>query len=302
MFKVENETIIGDIMKLPGIRPFADCFLKGENDVSVNLPKRTVSSFGRATNSIREALQRLVDLNEKSENYFRIYPDADCSDDERKKYVNVLRFPALDPEQGKKNPYVIVCPGGGYVNVWSITEGYTIANWFSKRGYTAFVLTYRIIGPDLMPKPLDDVAEAQKFIDNHAEYLEVSKGNYILGGFSAGGNLTALWGCDSTGYRKYGLPKPKMLFPIYAPIATPKRQIPTPTGNYPPCYIAACKDDALVNYTQSVILKNYLDQAGVKNVLDIGDRGGHGFGDGECSDCKGWIDRAIVFLKKLENK
>ena len=300
MFKVEYNTLLGEVMDLPGIRPFADCFLQGKNEVSQNIHKKTVADFGRAKESIKNALQRLIELNENSENYFRLYPDKDCEDDERKKYVNVLRFPALNKEDGKKNPYVVVCPGGGYVNVWSITEGYTIANWFSKRGFTAFVLTYRVIGPDLMPKPLDDVSEAIKFIDSHADYLEVPKGNYILGGFSAGGNLAALWGCDSTGYMHYGLPKPKMLFPIYAPIQTAKRSIPIPTTNYPPSYIAACKDDPLVNYTQSFILKEYLDNVGVRNIVDIGEKGGHGFGDGEGSDCAGWIDRAIAFLEDLK--
>ena len=38
---------------------------------------------------------------------------------------------------------------------------------------------------------------------------------YIVCGFSAGGNLTALWGTKNHGYAAYGLPKPEALFPIY---------------------------------------------------------------------------------------
>jgi acetyl esterase/lipase len=49
------------------------------------------------------------------------------------------------PESGKANgSSVIVCPGGG----WSILawehEGTDVADWFARRGYTAFLLKYRV--------------------------------------------------------------------------------------------------------------------------------------------------------------
>src|SRR5581483_9640770 len=41
---------------------------------------------------------------------------------------------------------VIVCPGGGYVNLATDKEGTQFAQWFNSIGVTAFVLKYRL-GP-----------------------------------------------------------------------------------------------------------------------------------------------------------
>ncbi len=49
------------------------------------------------------------------------------------------------PEDGKGNGVgVIVCPGGGWrILAWE-HEGVDVAAWFAERGYTAFVLKYRV--------------------------------------------------------------------------------------------------------------------------------------------------------------
>jgi len=51
------------------------------------------------------------------------------------------------PEPGKANGVgVIVCPGGGWrILAWE-HEGLDLANWLAARGYTAFLLKYRVMG------------------------------------------------------------------------------------------------------------------------------------------------------------
>jgi dienelactone hydrolase len=51
----------------------------------------------------------------------------------------------FEPAPGAANGSgVIVCPGGGYrILAWE-HEGIDVANWFAERGYTAFLLKYRV--------------------------------------------------------------------------------------------------------------------------------------------------------------
>jgi len=58
------------------------------------------------------------------------------------------------PEVGKaKGASVIVCPGGGWrILAWE-HEGLDVARWFARRGFTVFLLKYRVMGT-----PADPVA------------------------------------------------------------------------------------------------------------------------------------------------
>lgn len=56
---------------------------------------------------------------------------------------------------------VIVCPGGGWrLLIWE-HEGTAIARWLAERGYTAFVLKYRVGATPASPRDFED-AEMQK--------------------------------------------------------------------------------------------------------------------------------------------
>ncbi|MBQ7154289.1 MAG: alpha/beta hydrolase fold domain-containing protein [Synergistaceae bacterium] len=56
-------------------------------------------------------------------------------------------------------------------------------------GYHAFILNYRITGPALFPKPLDDAANALKKILSLCGSLDINSDGYAVCGFSAGGHL-----------------------------------------------------------------------------------------------------------------
>ena len=59
------------------------------------------------------------------------------------------------------------------------------------------------------------------------------------------------------------------------------------------------KDDQVVGFHDSELLKKLLDQSGVPAVLDAADHAPHGFGDGTGTALEGWPERAIAFLEKL---
>lgn len=121
------------------------------------------------------------------------------------------------PEGNVRDKYVIVCPGGGYVNCAVETEGFAVATEFNRLGYPAFVLEYRTGEAIDTPKaPLDDLASAIRYVDEHAHQYNVARGHYVLCGFSAGGNLIGLFGTQAYGYATYeGIEAPDALLMGY---------------------------------------------------------------------------------------
>ena len=108
------------------------------------------------------------------------------------------------PSGGKKDKYVIICPGGGYTGCAVETEGYCVAAEFNRLGYTAFVLEYRVGDRITTPMaPIIDLVNAICYVDENAQKYNVYSGLYVLCGFSAGGNLIGLFGTDKFGYAHY---------------------------------------------------------------------------------------------------
>jgi acetyl esterase/lipase len=107
--------------------------------------------------------------------------------------------PALtifDPQPGTATgAAVLIFPGGAYLNLAGNLEGRQIADWFTARGFRAFVLTYRLSSHGyLLPVPLLDARRAIQTIRARAGDYHVSPNRIVVIGFSAGGHLAALSG------------------------------------------------------------------------------------------------------------
>jgi acetyl esterase/lipase len=86
---------------------------------------------------------------------------------------------------------VIICPGGGYVNLATDKEGDQFARWFNSLGVSAFVLKYRL-GPKYHhPIELGDAQRAIRTVRAHAADLHVDPARIGIMGFSAGGHLAS---------------------------------------------------------------------------------------------------------------
>jgi len=90
------------------------------------------------------------------------------------------------------HPAVIVLPGGSYKMLASIHEGREVADWFTSRGFTAFVLKYRLGPRYLYPVPLQDAQRAVRIVRSRAQQLGIDPNRIGMLGFSAGGHLTAM--------------------------------------------------------------------------------------------------------------
>jgi len=100
----------------------------------------------------------------------------------------------LDPQSGQANgSAVVVFPGGAYVGLAANLEGRQIADWFTARGFRAFIVSYRLSSNGyLLPVPLLDARRAIQTVRARAADYQIDPNRIVLIGFSAGGHLAAL--------------------------------------------------------------------------------------------------------------
>jgi acetyl esterase/lipase len=104
--------------------------------------------------------------------------------------------PALSvfaPRKGRAGTTaVIIAPGGSYVELAADLEGREVADWFSARGITAFVLRYRLGAKYQYPVPLEDAQRAVRYVRANAAKYGIDADHIGIMGFSAGGHLAAM--------------------------------------------------------------------------------------------------------------
>jgi len=90
-------------------------------------------------------------------------------------------------------PAVVVLPGGAYRALAANHEGRQVADWFTARGFTAFILKYRLSSNGyLLPIPLLDARRAVQVVRAGAQQYHIDPNRIVMVGFSAGGHLAAL--------------------------------------------------------------------------------------------------------------
>ncbi|MGA9586144.1 MAG: alpha/beta hydrolase [Terracidiphilus sp.] len=100
----------------------------------------------------------------------------------------------FEPQAGHDNgSAVVVLPGGAYTHLAGNLEGRQVADWFTSRGFRAFVLSYRLSSNGyLLPVPLLDARRAIQMVRARASDYHVNPNRIVMIGFSAGGHLAAL--------------------------------------------------------------------------------------------------------------
>ena len=100
------------------------------------------------------------------------------------------------PRRGAANgSAVLIFPGGAYRALAGDLEGREVADWFTARGFRAFVLSYRLTSNGyLLPVPLLDARRAIQTVRARARDYQIDPNRIVVIGFSAGGHLAALSG------------------------------------------------------------------------------------------------------------
>jgi acetyl esterase/lipase len=219
----------------------------------------------------------------------------------------------LRPQPGRENgSAVVVLPGGAYVGLASILEGREVADWFTARGFTAFVLRYRLGKKYLLPVPLIDARRAVQLVRARARDYHVAQDRIAMIGFSAGGHLAALSSTQPVpgkpdaedpiervsskpdflilGYPWIGGISPNTAHLTYCKLMdvmdrcdelqkaySPDLYV---TKDTPPTFIYHTTDDATVPVEQALSFYNALLKAGVSAEIHIFAHGPHGSGLG----------------------
>jgi acetyl esterase/lipase len=123
----------------------------------------------------------------------RLWP-GDAPEAKGKSCEDTPTLTIFSPPEGSENgSAVIVLPGGSYVNLAAIHEGREVADWFTSRGFRAFVLSYRLSSQGyLLPVPLLDARRAVQTVRARALDYHIDPDRIVVIGFSAGGHLAAL--------------------------------------------------------------------------------------------------------------
>jgi acetyl esterase/lipase len=219
------------------------------------------------------------------------------------------------PQKGQgTGSAVIIAPGGAYLGLASNLEGRQVADWFTSRGMTAFVLKYRLGAKYLYPIPLEDAQRAVRLVRSLAKDYGYLPDRIGFVGFSAGGHLAAATGT------LYDAGKPEAVDPLdrlssrpdFLVLGYPWLNAMQPSGDYitycsviksispetckadeqkytprlhvtsqtPSTFIYSTTDDRTVPISASVDFYNALIGAGVPAELHIFRHGSHGSGMG----------------------
>lgn len=298
----------------PDIREKLDTIIRGRKFKELTLEEVTSIFTAWNLRSMIDGLEFLIERAQKETIVYDIWKDRE----DGKEKTGLLAFPS-----GKKRKkFAVICPGGAYENVCSIAEGFPIAKVFHNLGYTSFVLQYRTGKYAGQPNSLDDLAQTVKFIREHAEEFGVEKEPYAVVGFSAGGHLAASFGTESTGYRRYGLPKPEMLILGYPVITmgakahegsrtnllgalctdeqmqelySVEKQV---SREYPKTYIWQTEEDEAVPIENSRMMAEALWEQGVPCRYEVFPGTDHGWGLGTGTAADGWLERAVRFWEE----
>jgi acetyl esterase/lipase len=123
----------------------------------------------------------------------RLWP-GDAPEAKGKDCQDTPTLTIFEPQQGYDNgSAVVVLPGGGYTGLAANLEGRQVADWFTARGFRAFVLSYRLSSQGyLLPVPLLDARRAIQTVRARARDYFIAPNRIVIIGFSAGGHLAAL--------------------------------------------------------------------------------------------------------------
>jgi acetyl esterase/lipase len=221
----------------------------------------------------------------------------------------------MEPRQGSANgSAVIILPGGGYVHLAGDLEGREVADWFTARGFRAFILSYRLASNGyLLPVPLIDARRAIQTVRARALDYHISPNRIVVIGFSAGGHLAALAGTQFIpgdpnaddpiarassrpdylvlGYPWIGAISPDTSHLTYCKVANVMDQCEALRAAYspdlfvtketPPTFIYHTFTDQTVPVEQPLRFYDALVKAGVPSELHIFANGAHGTGLGK---------------------
>ena len=261
-----------------------------------------LAGMGQQAMNVTEGFNYLVEQRARGNVHFisGLYPESERKKDPEKEKTRGLLY------QGKAGkPLAVVIAGGGFAGVASYVEAIPIAMELHRRGYSAFVLVYRV-NKELHQtehqakgeEAARDVIPAVRWLIDHQKEYGYTMDGFSMFGCSAGGLMTTAYAFSDYNdcCHRYRLPRPAAIFPIYGlhweirvhdedkGLAVFSR-----VGRDDPTGFAAVEDK--IPY-----LKEELGEENVDIIMY--DKLGHGFGLGDGTAAEGWLPEAVAFWEK----
>ncbi len=220
--------------------------------------------------------------------------------------------PAREKDTGTA---VLICPGGGYWNLYWQLEGEEVASWLTSHGMTAIILKYRVPRRPDEPKgeparrPLQDAQRAISLVRSKASAWGLDPRRIGLVGFSAGGHLAI---ATATQFEKRTYPpsdaidqvscRPDFAIAAYSGYLKSRDKeelapgLGIPAGT-PPIFLVHGGADLISPPEHSVVLYLALQRAGIPAELHVYAGAAHDFGVRRVDHpCLSWTNRCLDWL------
>jgi acetyl esterase/lipase len=213
---------------------------------------------------------------------------------------------------------MLICPGGGYWDLYWQLEGEEVAAWLNSIGITGIILKYRVPRGADEPKteparrPLQDAQRAISLVRSKVADWGLSSNRIGIVGFSAGGHLAL---ATATSFEKRAYPptddidqiscRPDFAVALYSGYLKPKDKdeltpsMKVPAGT-PPVFLAHGGDDLISSPEGSVYMYLALKHQSVPAELHIYAATAHDFGVRTNErPCSTWTASCANWLKHL---
>jgi acetyl esterase/lipase len=220
--------------------------------------------------------------------------------------------PAKDRDTGAA---VLICPGGGYWNLYWQLEGEEVAAWLNAHGLTGILLKYRVPRrPDDTKgeparRPLQDAQRAVSLVRSKAGEWGIDPKRIGMIGFSAGGHLAV---ATATSFEKRTYEavddidkvscRPDFAIAAYSGYLKAKDRdelapgLRVPAGT-PPIFLAHGGADIISDPGHSVVMYLALRRAGVPAELHVYAGAAHDFAVRKVDHpCSGWTDSCLDWM------
>jgi acetyl esterase/lipase len=221
--------------------------------------------------------------------------------------------PAKEKDTGTA---MLICPGGGYWNLYWELEGEEVATWLNSLGVTGIILKYRVPRRPDEPRgeparrPLQDAQRAVSLVRSKAKEWGIAADRIGIVGFSAGGHL-AIATATSFDKRTYEpiddvdkvSCRPDFAVPVYSGYLKAKDREGIASGlripaSTPPVFLAHGGADIESDPEHSVAMYVALKRAGVPTELHIYAGAAHDFGVRKSDQpCTTWTQSCAVWLR-----
>jgi acetyl esterase/lipase len=221
--------------------------------------------------------------------------------------------PAKEKDTGTA---MLICPGGGYWNLYWELEGAEVAQWLNSFGMTGIILKYRVprrpgeTESEPARRPLQDAQRAVRLVRSRAKEWGIDPNRIGIVGFSAGGHL-AISTATSFDNRTYeqvdDLDKiscrPDFAIPVYPGYLKAKDKDELAPGlsvpkETPPVFLVHGGADIISDSNHSVVMYIALRKAGVPAELHVYANAVHDFGVRKSDDpCSTWTEVCASWLR-----